>query len=439
MTRSKQDRDSAVARLAGMAGLFILLVAAMAAQAQTFTVLHTFTGGADGGNPTGAGLTMDSAGNLYGGAGFGGPQTQACSYFGGCGTLFKLTHKESGWIFDTLYGFTGGSDGNTPDAPLAFGPDGVVYGTTFYGGVSGMCDEQGCGTVFSLRPPPAPCKSELCPWLKTVLYRFTGENDGAAPAFGALAIDRTGNLYGTTTTAGADEHGDIYELAHDNGQWTLNVLHSFTGYGDGGSSWSGVTFDSAGNLYGTTEEGGLYQNGTAFELSPSGQGWILSSIHQFVLNSDGYRGVGNLLLDSHGNLWGTNEYGGSGGGGTAYELTPSNGSWGFSVLYSFTAVYGSQAPLVMDQAGNLYGTTVNGGTYRQGTVFELTPSGGGWNYTVLHNFTGGGDGGNPYGQIVQDARGNLYGTTLAGGRTGSGAECEETINHTCGVVWEITP
>jgi len=125
-------------------------------------------------------------------------------------------------------------------------------------------------------------------------------------------------------------------------------------------------------------------------------------------------------------LWGTNSYGGTGGAGTAYELTPSNGSWDLSVLYSCTGVGGPQAALVMDQAGNLHGTTVNGGTYGFGTVFELTPADGGWNSTGLHNFTGDSDGAEPCGQLVLDGNGYLYGTTLKGG-TGCNGGCRRCL------------
>ncbi len=413
----------------------MLAVTATPAQAQTFQVLHTFTGKLDGANPEGAGLTMDRAGNLYGAAAFGGLETEACSYFGSCGTVYKLSRKGSGWVFNTLYLFTGGADGNSPDTPIAFGLDGLIYGTTFYGGIPGPCDEHGCGIIYSLRPAATACQSALCPWSETVLYRFTGEDDGGEPGLRRVRLGPSRQSVRHGRGAGAYRSGIVYELIRDNGQWTLNVLYSFTGQSDGSSPWSGVTADAAGNFYGTTLSGGLYQDGTAWELSPTGQGWTLTPIHQFLLASDGYRSVGNVLLDSSGNLWGTNEYGGPGGGGTAYKLTPSNGSWDFSVLYSFTAVYGSQAPLVMDQAGNLYGTTVNGGTYGYGTVFKLTPSGSGWNYTALHNFSGGSDGAQPYGPIVRDGNGNLYGTTFEGGM---GPGCYVGSNG-CGVVWEITP
>ncbi len=430
----KVGRRTAIATLGLVVVLALTLGVTSAAQAQTFQVLHTFTGKLDGANPEGAGLTMDRAGNLYGAAAFGGLETEACSYFGSCGTVYKLSRKGSGWVFNTLYLFTGGTDGNSPDTPIAFGLDGLIYGTTFYGGIPGPCDEHGCGIIYSLRPAATACKSALCPWSETVLYRFTGEDDGGSPAFGAFALDQAGNLYGTAL-GGAYRSGIVYELIRDNGQWTLNVLYSFTGQSDGSSPWSGVTADAAGNFYGTTLSGGLYQDGTAWELSPTGQGWTLTPIHQFLLNSDGYRSEGNLLLDSSGNLWGANEYGGPGGGGTVFELTPSSGSWNFSVVHSFTQIYGSQAPLVMDPAGNLYGTSVNGGTYGYGTAFKMSPSDGGWSYTVLHNFTGGSDGANPYGQIVLDGNGNLYGTTFEGGM---GPSCYVGSNG-CGVVWEITP
>ncbi len=177
--------------------LFLLLGTAVAAQAQTLTVLHAFTGAADGANPVGSGLSIDRAGNLYGGTGDGGLQGSQC--LGGltCGTIFKLTRRSSGWTFDTLYSFHG-SDGATPDAPLVFGPDGAIYGTTFYGGTG--CSN-GCGIVLRLQPPPTFCASVSCPWTQTVLYQFTGDDDGSEPGFGALSFDPAGNTYGCKFSA----------------------------------------------------------------------------------------------------------------------------------------------------------------------------------------------------------------------------------------------
>ena len=159
----------AIAALATAIAFGLTVGATQSAQAQTFTVLHAFTDGADGSTPYGVGLTMDAAGNLYGGASYGG-QTGQCSYQGSCGVIYRLSRKGSGWIFNTLYEFTG-TDGEQPDAPLVFGPDGALYSTTYYGG-SYSCIDGGCGVVYSLRPPPTSCKSADCPWTETVLHQF---------------------------------------------------------------------------------------------------------------------------------------------------------------------------------------------------------------------------------------------------------------------------
>ncbi|MGA2371013.1 MAG: choice-of-anchor tandem repeat GloVer-containing protein [Candidatus Korobacteraceae bacterium] len=430
MTRVEQHRSSQIARLAGTAGLLILLVTAIGAQAQTLTVLHAFTGGADGANPGGSGLSIDRAGNLYGGTDDGGLQGSQCYGGGTCGTIFKLSRRSSGWTFDTLYSFHG-SDGATPDAPVVFGPDGALYGTTFYGGTGCF---NGCGNVFRLQPGLTFCASAFCPWTQTVLYEFTGGSDGSQPAFGALSFDAAGNTYGTSTGNGNGTCGTVFELAHNGSQWTFNLLWTFTGYLDGCSSWSGVTFDQAGNLYGTTTEGGADEYGTAFELSPYGQGWSLTPLHQFANSSDGSGPFGNLIFGPSGGLLGTNREGGPGDAGGVFELVPSSGGWNFSVLHSFDGENGPQAPLLMDSAGNLYGTSVDGGRYRWGFVFKMTSTGLGYTYTDLYDFTGGSDGGWPYGQIVMDANGNLYGTTEEGG-----IRNHFCGSYGCGVVWELTP
>ena len=172
-----------------LAIVFVLTVVAIpAAQAQTFTVLHNFTGGQDGANPW-AGLTMDKAGNLYG-----------TTYGGGAGygTVYELKHKGQGWVFGPLHSFAGGSDDGAYPwyGALVFGPDGSLYGTTLAGGGGSNCDGVGCGTVFNLKPSSIACKTTLCPWTENVLYRFD-YYDGAYPS-GELAFDQAGNLYGTT-------------------------------------------------------------------------------------------------------------------------------------------------------------------------------------------------------------------------------------------------
>ena len=438
MTNSAQDQSwicnvRSGAATAALAMAIAFGLATQPAQAQTFTVLHTFTDGADGSTPYGVGLTMDAAGNLYGGASYGG-QTGQCSYQGSCGVIYRMSRKGSGWIFNTLYEFTG-TDGEQPDAPLVFGPDGAIYSTTYYGG-SNSCIDGGCGVVYSLRPPPTSCKSAYCPWTETVLHQFVADGDGLRPAFGALAFDKSGNIYGTTTVGGQDPPyaGIVFELTRSGGQWSLNVLHSFTEQSDGGYPWSGLVFDSAGNLYGSTTGGGENEAGTVFQMTPSGDTWTLTTLYPFSPSTDGYSPFCNLLLDASGNLWGTTSNGGATGAGTAFELSPSGGSWDFNVLYSFPGSRrGSQTALIMDKQGNLYGTTVDGGKYGSGGVFKLTPSDYGWTYTSLHDFSGGEDGYGPMGQIVMDGNGNLYGTASGGGLNNG------YCSYGCGVVWEITP
>ena len=419
------------AATAALAIAFLLIVIApQAAQAQTFNVIHNFTCGSDGGNPF-AGLTMDKAGNLYGTAiDFHCPN--------GYGRVYQLKHKGSGWTVNPLYSFTGGSDGAIPFARVIFGPDGTLYGTTNEGGSGGCVDLGGCGTVFHLTPQPRACTTALCPWTETVLYSFEGGPDGAGPAHGDLIFDQAGNIYGTTDTGGTgncngETCGVVYQLKPSGSGWTEIVLYSFSG-SDGAVPFNDVIFDNAGNLYGITNAGGLSGYGTVFELTPEGGGrWTESCLYSFSNGSDGSYPIAGLIFDqSRSNLYGATSDGGTGGGGTVFEVTlGANCSWTVKTLYSFTGTAGSKCgprgTLVMDGTGNLYGTTFCDGVKGAGSVFELTPSGGSWTYTSLHDFTGGSDGANPISNVVFDANGNLYGTALNGGA------------HGYGVVWEITP
>ncbi len=405
----------------------LAIVCSQSAQAQTFTVLHAFTGGQDGGEPS-AGLTLDKAGNLYGTTDAGGV---------GFGTVFKLSHKGSGWVFSPLYSFQGDNDGEYPGtAGVTIGSDGSLYGTTFSGGGSGCVGGSGCGTVFSLRPQPSACKTALCPWNETVLYRFTGGGDGANPDRGVI-FDPAGKMYLSSFGYG---DGIIVELTPSNGGWEETRSYIFDG--GNGDSPSGLILDTSGNLYGVAGGGGVYGYGLAFELTTSGSGWTENVLYTFQGGSDGLGPAGGLIFDNSGDLYGvTHNGGGSGcygrqGCGTVFELTPSSGGqWIESILYSFTGGSGDfggpQASLTMDAAGNLYGTTNQEGAYGYGSAFKLTPSNGGWTYIDLHDFTGGSDGGYPLSDIIFDAHGNLYGTTEAGG--------EGCLPSGCGVVWEITP
>ena len=405
---------------------FALAVLTQSAQAQTFTVLHTFSGEAGGDEPQ-AGVTMDAAGNLYGTTYFGG--IFDCP--DGCGIVFKLGKKGSGWILTPLYSFVGGRDGAYPDGRVAIARDGTLFGTTNEGGNSG-CGSIGCGTVFQLKPSASAPKSALAPWTHTVLYTFTG-SDGAHPQ-GDLTFDQSGNIYGTAEYGGADNIGVIYELTPAGGTWTETVLHSQS-YSEGIYPEGGVIFDSSGNLYGVLHGSGQTQFGAVYELSPYGSNWTEQTLYSFYEFTAGIYPVGGLLLDLSGNLYGTTSTGGSNdGGGTVFELTSANGVWTFNTTYDFFGCgsCGPQDKLVMDAAGNLYGTTYGLGHEGYGSVFKLTPSNGGWTYTSLHDFTGGTDGAHPFGPIL-DANGNLYGTTASGGL----ANCDNGVG--CGVVWEITP
>jgi len=377
------------------------------AEGQTFRMLYVFTGGVDGDDPT-AGLTMDAAGNLYGTTQSGGTGGCQSNYWGtGCGTVFRLSKQPSGWVLTTLYDFQGGTDGKYPAARVTFGPDGSLYGTTPQGG-PGACAylyqylDDGCGTIFQLRPSPVPGPLGQ-PWVDTVIYGFMGGSDGATPN-GDVVFDKTGNLYGTTTNGGLDSCdissyfcGVVYQVMAVNHGWRENVVYSFTGGSDGDEPSSGVIFDTAGNLYGTS--------GPVFKLIPSGVHWTENTISQ----EGGRRG---LIFDSSGNL-----YGSSYPDGNVFELTPSENGWVYTLLYRLSG--GSRAALSMDAAGNLYGTQFNVGAYGHGTVFKLTPGSGGWTYTSLHDFTSS-EWGYPLSNVIFDAAGNLYGTTQTG-------------------VWEITP
>ena len=395
--------------------VLVLTIAAPAAQAQTYQVIYYFEGGQDGSTPT-TGVTMDQRGNLYG------------TTYDIFGTVYEMRYVNSGWIFSTLTDL-GFEKGSFPLGGVIKGPDGSLYGTTSEGG--GSCS---CGVVFNLKPPPNASAFVLAGWKESVLYDFTGGFDGGSPGYGNLVFDKAGNLYGTTTAGGAYLQGAVFKLTPSNGSWTESVIYSFTGLSDGGAPQSGVIFDNAGNLYGTTSAGGQYSNGTVFELIPSGSGWTETVLHSFQSATEGSKPYAGLTFDASGNLYGTAYSGGLGGfDGSVFELSPSHGGWTFSVLHLFDFSKGEGASPVagvtMDASGNLWGTTLGGGG-GYGTVYKLTYSNGYWVYSTVHSFnTTTGD--SPFGGVTFDTKGNAYGTAIAGGK---GA-----CNGGCGVVWEITP
>jgi uncharacterized repeat protein (TIGR03803 family) len=397
-----------------MAGALALVFLAAAAQAQTTTVLHSFNNGADGSTPF-AGVTFDRAGNLYG--------TTSGVDGGKPGTAYKMSHVGSGWVLNTLYSFNHHNDPTGIYAGVVFGPDGALYGTGHDGGQNTL------GAVFSLRPPANACKSVSCPWTLTTLYSFNFGNDGIHPDLGNLTFDSAGNIYGTTYSGGTFVRGTVFKLTRTGNGWSESLLYSFSGGNDGGYPENGVTFDSVGNLYGTTNKGGSHGYGTVFELSPYGGGWKETTLYSFSDGEDGANPVGGVVIDAQGNVYGTTSVAlGGRSSGTAWELSPSDGGWAFILLHSFTgpAYPGPQATLTLDAAGNLYGTsTYTGEGSGYGEAFKLTPSSGGWIYTS-YLF----DGLNvrtPLCPVALDANGNLYGTSALGG-TGN-----------WGAVWEITP
>ncbi|HZP25107.1 MAG TPA: choice-of-anchor tandem repeat GloVer-containing protein [Terriglobales bacterium] len=415
--------------------LLMILAVQPSAKAQTYTVIHNFAGGLDGSEPS-SGVTIDRAGNLYGST-FEGDA--------GTGTVYKLTHRSGGWVLTPLYYFSVMSNGTIPYDRPTFGPNGSIYVSTGYGGI-GPCvtyNGTGCGTMVNLQPPITPPVSPTQPWLETVLYKFSGGSDGANPYSGDIIFDQAGNIYGTTFNGGSTTNcptgcGVVYKLVHGSGGWTETVLHSFNG-SDGTHPWAGVTFDSAGNLYGTTSGGGANGFGTVFELSPSGGSWTLQTLHSFEGGNDGAYVYAGLIFDGAGNLYGATASMGSGTGGTVFELSPSGGGWTYNRLYSFAGPNGGLYPgpvanLAFDQHGSLYGTTHLDGAFNFGAIFKLTNSGSGWTYTSLHDFTAGLDGGYPRSNITFDSSGNMYGTAAEGG-SGNLQNCVGS----CGVIFEMTP
>jgi len=347
-------------------------------------------------------------------------------------TMFTLTLlAASSWATpheSVLHSFNNnGADGVNPYAGLIFDVAGNLYGTTVEGGIHNL------GTVFELTP------TQGGGWTETVLHSFGRGTDGAGP-YGSLIFDGAGNLYGTTQLGGIHNGGTVFELTPmQGGGWTETVLHSFNDNGaDGAYPLASLIFDAAGNLYGTTQQGGIHSCkgktcGTVFEMTPrEGGGWSESVLHSFGNGTDGVNPQGSLISDASGNLYGTTYQGGIHSQGTVFEMTPRDGGgWTETVLHSFgrgTDGVSPNATLIFDTTGNLYSTTIAGGIHNGGTVFELSPQdGGGWTETVLHSFGNGTDGANPQAGLVIDATGNLYGTAITGGI------------HSDGAVFELSP
>ncbi len=410
-----RSKEISIGLTAVMAMLAVTtFVASTPVAAQTETVLFSFSG-TNGLSPTG-GLVFDAAGNLYGTTDDGGAN--------GYGMVFELTPKAGGgWSEKVLHSFGHGEDGQSPGCTLVMDAAGDLYGTTVGGG------SYGGAIAFELSP------SASGPWTEKLLHAFGKGKDGINPEAG-LIFDAAGNLYGTTYFGGADAVGMVFELMpQTGGGWAEKVVHNFEDNGrDGFSSSTGLTFDAAGNLYGTTAGGGTHGGyGAVFKLIPeAGGGWSEKVLHSFGSGSDGRYLPSSVILDAAGNLYGTTAGGGTDNVGIVFELTPTtSGPWDETILHDFLNNDEDGVDpiggLIFDAAGNLYGTTTAGGIHGAGTLFEMTPTtGGSWTEQVLYVFKSENTYSGPEDALIFDGAGNLYGTEVGGGTADEGTVFEVT-------------
>ena len=401
-------------RLFGMLLICSTYIAGQNPPPPSLITIYNFTGGSDGGNPSGR-LVTDAGGVLYGVTSEGGANN--------LGTVFSLTPPASpggSWTETVLYSFTGGADGWHPNTDLVMGSGGVLYGTTETGGFYYS------GTVFAVTPPALAGGT----WTLTDLHAF-GDFTGSPSG---LAIGSGGTLFGGTIAGGTRGYGIVYALLppiSPGGAWTEDLLYGITG-----SVGSALTFVmvSAGILYGTTAGGGTYGQGMIYSLAPPaspGATWTETVLHTFAGGSaDGMSPWSPVVIGSGGALYGSTVGGGASNAGTIFSLTPpatSGGAWTEAVLYEFPSLHDrlpNPGPVTLGKTGVLYGTTATGGASDVGTIFALKPPaspGGPWAEVLLHTFTGS-DGAEPTGGLVLGAGGILYGVTTAGGSGGQGTE-----------------
>ncbi len=390
------------------------------------SVLYSFAGQADGGNPNGF-VIFDRQGGIYGTTLAGGKASK--------GSVYKLIPGANGYTERVLYSFTGASDGGSPASGLLIDDNGALYGTTE------ASNGELAGVVFKLTPP----SSQGGTWVFSALYNFTGGADGGFPN-SSLVFDAVGALYGTTTKGGAGGSGTVFKLAPPESAglpWTQTVLYSFTGGMDGAIPYAPVLFDQSGNLFGTTVRGGASQAGTIFELlapASSGGAYTFESLYSFTNGADGSFPYAGLAFDSATDpaLYGT-AFGGGSGYGVAFSLNPPavpGGAWVETVLHSFTGLDGSNPSAGMTYlpaTNSFYGTTF--AVAGHGVVFSLSKPVApavSWTYTVIHGFTGTPDGSNPLAAVTLDCAGNLFGTTYLGGSFGAGAVFELVKSAPCG-------
>ncbi len=445
----------------------ILSVAPLASAQLKEHLLYSFQGGTDGSTPVGA-IVFDKQGNLYGATSY--AASPSCPGVGGCGMVYQLSppaNDGGSWTETILHVFQGLAfgDGGGPEGGLVMDAEGNLYGTTAYNGTGGcrLGGLVGCGVVYEMSPPAQPGGA----WAETVIYSFQGGNDGDFPR-GDLVFDKAGNLYGATAFGGGkgtncgdslyQNCGTVFEVSPPQtkgGAWTETVLYSFTGLqpwsvsGDGSEPNGGLVFDEAGDIYGTTSNGGSnIPNcgssgcGAAFELVPpkqEGGTWTENILYRFEgLPNDGSRPNGNLIL-VEGALYGTTLSGGSGVFGIVYSLKPNkaNNLWVKTTVYSFLGGHNPDGPaggLTITKGGDVLGTARGGGANFGGAVFRLMPphQGSGWSLLDLYDFGRAPAASGPIGELVSDGADSFYGITQVGG---SGQACQGG----CGTVYEVTP
>jgi uncharacterized repeat protein (TIGR03803 family) len=317
----------------------------------------------------------------------------------------------------TIHDFGSGHDGQGPQSGVIFDRNGNIFGTAALGGQSGG------GAVYSLS------LSDSGEWSETVLHQFAGRPDGDTPD-SLLTMTADGRLFGTTQLGGAKNLGSVFTLAPppvSGGAWREQVLYSFgTTPNDGTGPNMGLTKVKSA-LFGVTVDGGANRRGTIFQLRPSSDSsgqWTETILYSFAASPDGGFPSSDLVMDSKGNFYGTTLLGGAKNVGAVYRLSPpatQGAPWTETVIYSFSGPDGSSpfGHLVFDKAGVLYGTTSGGGTRQEGTVYTLTPQAGDtWVQETLYNFSGGRDGGNPEAGITIGQSGSLFGTASTGGSGG---------------------
>jgi uncharacterized repeat protein (TIGR03803 family) len=324
------------------------------------TVLYSFTGGADGGEPY-KGVSVDSQGNLYGTAVTGGSGN--CE--GGCGVVYKLINTGGTWTQKVVHAFTGGHDGSGAGARVTVDPAGNIYGMTPTGGAYGL------GTIYKTRAGAAGSMAFQ------VIHAFTGGTDGASGSAGRMIL-RDGHLYGAATTGGSYGSGVVFELTPRTlGQWDFKTIYTFQGQPDGSFPYGALLFDAAGNIYGTTYYGGASGIGAVYKLSPQAVGeWTETVLYSFQEGADGNSPISNLVFDKTGNLYGTTSEGGL-GSGVIFKLAPAGGGvWTETVVHAFAGPPDggfSYNGMVVDAFGNFYGATVHGGENDDGCVYQFTP------------------------------------------------------------------